>query len=368
MFTARVAMAASLSLAALAQEAAPPQNSQQAAAPADYWHSMKYSGIFDVYGAKSFNNPGSKVNSLRNFDVKANRPDINMARFSIAHDAEPIGFRVDFAAGRATQIIHGAEQGGRAWQYIQQAYVSAKPFKGSGFQLDFGKFYTAAGAEVTETHLNWNYSRALLYANGPYYHFGVRATTPVNKYWTVGGQLLNGWNNVKDNNTGKTVGLTSALSLGKVTVANAVYLGPEKTDTNEEWRNFYDTVVIVNWNKKVSSYVNFDYGVDKNRVLGDNSFWGIGVATRVAVTDKIAIAPRFEVYDDERGFITGTQQRLNEFTITGEYKFREGVISRLEYRRDSSDTPFFTRGASPASAKAQTTLLLGFVFYFDVKR
>lgn len=32
--------------------------------------------------------------------------------------------------------------------------------------MDFGKFYTSAGAELTETHLNWNYSRSLIYANG----------------------------------------------------------------------------------------------------------------------------------------------------------------------------------------------------------
>ena len=101
-----------------------------------------------------------------------------------------------------------------------------------GVQFDFGKFVTSAGAEVTETHLNWNYSRSLLFANGPYYHFGVthrRARCRSN--FTAGVQLVNGWNNVEDNNAGKTVGFTTALTTSKINWANIYYVGNEKTDT-----------------------------------------------------------------------------------------------------------------------------------------
>ena len=43
---------------------------------------------------------------------------------------------------------------------------------GGGFQFDFGKFYTSAGAELTENNLTWTYGRGYLYTNGPYYHSG----------------------------------------------------------------------------------------------------------------------------------------------------------------------------------------------------
>ena len=104
------------------------------------------------------------------------------------------------------EIFHATEPGGlEIYKHIFQAYVSLKPAKWHGFQVDFGKFVTSAGAEVTETHLNWNYSRALLFANGPYYHFGLRTTAPLSKNFTAGVQLVNGWNNVEDNNSAKTV-------------------------------------------------------------------------------------------------------------------------------------------------------------------
>ena len=125
------------------------------------------------------------------------------------HTPDPVGFRVDFGFGRAFDIVHSTETGPSVFQNIEQAFVSFKPDKAKGLQVDFGKFVTSAGAEVIETHSNWNYSRSLLFAYAiPYYHFGVRATQPIGKHFSAGVQLMNGWNNVEDNNSGKTAGFT----------------------------------------------------------------------------------------------------------------------------------------------------------------
>ena len=158
--------------------------------------------------------------------------------------ADPVGFRLDLAFGRALDLINfqDAANGFDNMKYVPQAYISFKPKQLKGLQMDFGKFYTSAGAEVTETHANWSYSRSLIFANGPYYHFGLRTAMPVNKYLTVGFQVVNGWNNVEDNNSGKTLGFTTALTVGKFSWLNNYYVGPEKTKNNHGYRNFYDTV------------------------------------------------------------------------------------------------------------------------------
>ncbi len=67
---------------------------------------------------------------------------------------------------------------------------------------------------MIETNANWNYSRSLLFAWAiPYYHFGLRTTFPVGAHFTGGVQVVNGWNNIEDNNSGKTVGLTGAFTI-----------------------------------------------------------------------------------------------------------------------------------------------------------
>jgi hypothetical protein len=295
-----------------------------------------------------------------------------MAKLVMEHTADPVGFRIDLGLGRAFDIIHATEpvtDGKAIIRHVLQAYVSVKPKNAGGFQFDFGKFVTSAGAEVTETHLNWNYSRGFLYANGPYYHFGARLSKPITPYWTGGFQIVNGWNNFEDNNSGKTIGLTSALNGKKVSLLNNYYVGPEKTGTNIGYRHFIDTVLLLNPSEKANFFINYDYGVDKGvkGLSANNPFWGLAVAGHFVANSWFSVSPRFEYYNDTGGLITGQSQKLKEFTITGEAKMAKGFLARLEYRHDASNKNYFDRGNETANHKSQDTVLVGFVVFFGPK-
>ena len=75
-----------------------------------------------------------------------------------------------------------------------------------------------------------------------------------------------------------------------------------------------------------------------------------------------AISPRVEFFNDSTGYTTGTKQVLKEATITGEYKYNDHMVARIDYRHDVSDKAFFDRGAQFAKAKAQTTVAIGLVY------
>ena len=97
------------------------------------------------------NHPASGKNGLYNFDTKANQFSLSMAKLSMSHSADPIGFQVDFGFGKTFDIVNGGEPA-LGTKNIEQAFVSWKPKgKDSGFQMDFGKFVTSAGAEVIES-------------------------------------------------------------------------------------------------------------------------------------------------------------------------------------------------------------------------
>lgn len=373
-----VLLSLALFVAAPAFSQTPPAPEPAAPAAAPTWSAgpIDFSGLVDGYYSLNFNHPASKNNVIRNFDVKANQFSLNFAKLTMEHGADPVGFKLELAVGRAMDVFHATEPAGvEVYKNLLQAYVSLKPTNMRGLQFDFGKFNTSAGAELTETHLNWNYSRALLYANGPYYHMGARAAIPVSQYWSVGAQLVNGWNNVEDNNSAKTVGLTSGFATSKFTWFNTYYVGNEKTDTVDGvkikapgLRHFYDTVIGLNPNGRVSGLINFDYGVDKNPLASDSKFYGVSLAARVLGNSVFALSPRYDWYKDRDGFITGRAKTLQEFTLTGDMKLKEGFLTRLEYRRDWSSVPFFDRGNQLANAKHQDTLLIGFIAYFGPKR
>lgn len=330
------------------------------------------SGNVDTYYSLNFNRPDSAANQLRNFDTQANRPALSMARLSVERQTGMFGFRVDVGTGRGYNVFHATEVdlGNGVWRHIPQAYVSFRPFKGRAVQIDAGKFYTSAGAELTDTHLNWNYSRSLLFANGPYYHMGVRTSVPVTSKWTTGFQLVNGWNNLKDLNDGKTFGFTNSYAFNKkVSIFNTVYVGPEKIGTTEGWRQFVDTVVNFTPSDKIAFYLNYDYGTEKAFGGGSrNQFQGLAGAFRYQLASKWAVAARAEWYGDRDGFITGQSQNLNEFTTTLEYRPIDYTVLRLEYRRDGSDQPFFDRRSDGAARRSMNTLLAGLVIYWAPKK
>jgi hypothetical protein len=124
-------------------------------------------------------------------------------------------FKLELAAGRAMDIFHATEPAGpEVYKHLFQAYLSVKPEGWRGLQFDFGKFVTSAGAEPTETHLNWNYSRSLLFANGPYYHLAYeRLFHRQSLYGRF--QLVNGWNNV-ETTIAETAGFTAAFTSANV--------------------------------------------------------------------------------------------------------------------------------------------------------
>jgi hypothetical protein len=329
---------------------------------------MDFSFMLDGYADKNFNNPPSGSNALRNFDLRANTVHLNMGMMTVDHGPDPVGFHLDVGFGQIFSLTHSYDRAPEGLKYFKQAYIDFKPKSWKGVQIDVGEFVTSAGAEVIESNLNWNYSRSILFAWAiPYYHFGVRTTIPIGKF-TGGVQVVQGWNNVYDNNSGKTVGLTGAYAWKKVTWSNVYYVGPEKAHTNDGIRHLYDTTVAVNQNDNLSYYINFDYGRDKNIGKGSSQWVGVAAAMRYAFAKNFALAFRGEWFDDKDGFATGTAQQLKEVTITAEHKLNNWLITRGEFRSDFSDKPFFEKQHQATGGRVQPTVLLGVVAFFGPKK
>jgi len=192
---------------------------------------------------------------------------------------------------------------------------------------------------------------------------------PIGGSLNVGLQLVNGWNAIVDDhgNNMQTVGLTGAITRKKFTWSHTYYVGPQYTAVNNRNRNLYDTTLLLTPNDKISAYLNFDYGHQGRPVTGTDHWIGFAGAAHFQINKRIAITPRAEYYNDSTGFTTGIPQKLHEVTVTGEYRVLDGFLTRLEFRRDGSNVPFFDRGTVPASSKSQTTVTLGLVAYYPVK-
>ncbi len=347
---------------------------------------ISLSGFVDTYYSINFDNPVDAAppappappapngaggpdfeQALRAFDTEADEFSLSLAALVIHKAPSPVGFRIDLNYGPTADIVHFFEPSGpEIYKHLQQAFVTYVAPVGKGLTIDFGKFVTHMGLEVIESKDNWNYSRGLLFTWAiPFYHTGLRIGYPVADGVTVTLLGVNGWNNVDENNDGKTVGAqVMVTAIPKVTfIQNAIW-GSEVAPNFQ--RHVYDTILIVNPTDKLSLALNFDLGMDDATgvTTGDSTWYGIAGYGRLALTDASALAVRGEWFKDVDGFMTLTKQSVAEVTVTGEVKLGGGLLTRLEYRRDWSNKNVFFDGPGAATRSAQDTITLGAVYTF----
>jgi hypothetical protein len=364
--------AASLAVTTPDDTAAPDKKEEGQDPPAnpvvEFFKQTEISGFVDGYYLWAFNEESPQ---LRNFDINHNAFSLNYAEIAFGKPVSETsrgGFRLDFGAGDTADLVNLFEPGGTDYlKHVQQAYVSYLAPVGKGLTIDFGKFVTPAGAEVIENKDNFNYSRGLLFALAiPYYHAGFRVGYAISDQVSVTGFLVNGWNNVKENNDGKTVGVSLGLKPNAKTGVFVNYLvGNEfPDDADGGTRNLIDIVGTYAATDKISLIGNFDYGKDSLEGT-DVNWYGVAAGLKYQANEHVAFSPRYEWFVDDDGFATGTSQTLQEITLTGEYKATGGLITRFEFRTDFSDEDYFVKKDGLKSS--QPTASVAFIYAFSSK-
>jgi hypothetical protein len=310
----------------------------------------------------NLNHPASGANQLQNFDTQDGLA-LDFASFSVQANGEYFGFRLDTGFGDMYKTMNQADSWAGPNRYISQAYVSFKPIQNSSFELDAGKFYTSAGAEVPESYNNFNYSRSLLYVLGePYYHFGLRSIIPITKTFSLGAQFLDGCNNVGDLQGGQILGLVAAVTRSKWSWTHTYLIGPEKIGARDAVRHFHDSVLTFTPRPWMSAYFEALHSTERWVDGGSASWHGLAGAARFTPFKKWSFSPRADWFDDSTGFNSGVAQQLKEITGTAEFRPSGYLITRAEYRRDWSTRPFFERGPTLGAAKEQNAFLVAWIF------
>lgn len=346
------------------------------AAPEPAWSrllgSTRLSGSVDIDFEHNLNRPASRMSGLRAFDAPADQFSLNLAELVLDKPARAddgrLGFRVALGFGEAMETMKAAAPGDPGLtRFLKEAYLSYLAPVGSGLTLDVGKFVTPMGAEVIETQDNWNYTRGLLFTYAiPFDYFGLRAKYAIGSQYSLAGYVVNGWNNVVDNNRGKTLGASFGWTPSKKFSLMQSYLaGPEACDRDGAWRQLSDTVASFNPTQKLWLMLNYDYGHDHAWTASRAPvFWtGVGGYARYVFNPRYTVAARYEYFDDHDGFTTGTAQHLNEITGTVERILARRLLTRLEVRRDLSSAPVFL--IQQGSVTGQTTVAAGMVYRFD---
>jgi hypothetical protein len=322
----------------------------------------------------NFWNPNPSENALRLFDHKANSFTLDLAQIQFMRDAPVggIGYKLKVSMGETAKYIHSRGLGIKDGQApadtepfdLTEAYMQYNAPLGRGLKFTFGKFATYIGAEVIEARDNPNYSRSLLfnYAYPLFTHTGLSVGYSFSDALTTTFYLTNGWDNVDDNNTGKTLGLSIGWTpIEQLAMSFNFSYGPEQNNNNSNIRFLFDWVGTIKPLKNLSFILNADYGSEQKdpNANGIDSLWyGAAAIVKYDFNDFFSLALRGEYFNDQDGAKTGTVQKVKEFTLTPEFRLAKGLIIRPELRYDWSDQSSFNGGKD----KNQVTLALGVMY------
>ena len=358
---------------------------------------------FDGYYGYNFNHPVGRVNLLRAFDPTSNNFTVSQA--SVVIERAPdlsahrrLGYRLDLMFGQSTDAMQGGAQNEprpQIYRNIFQAYGSYILPVGSGLQVDFGKFASSLGYESTYTKDQLNYSRSYFFNFLPFYHSGLRATYNLNSKLALQYWLVNGENQTEDFNGFKSQAAIITVKPTKDMSWNINYYeGQEQRDvapalnpgipelptqpgfsilpvtTPHDGRlHIIDTYASFNLGPKWSTALEGDYVI--NRVASHSAptrvYGGAGYLHR-QLTNSLALNGRFTYLKDDGGLFSGLTQDLKEVTLTAVYQPIDGFQTRLEYRRDFTNRPFFLTDNPAVLMRSQDTATLGLIWWFGGKQ
>ena len=260
---------------------------------------------------------------------------------------------------------------------IDNLIINWTPARLSTLSLSFGRFDAPIGFERDDEPLNLIPTTSFTFENArPVKFTGLMARYTLNPKISILGLVANGWDQVADNNSGKTAGFKVQVfpSSGLAVAGGALY-GPELDSTNGSARTLFTGDAT--WQPvprlilQAEAHRGSEAGTHWTGVVGQ-AFWRVGRSTGLTV--------RGEVLDDPDGARTGTAQKLSSVTISPWYFYREaqeGVFSNVEFtnfrlpafslrpavRIDHSDQPVFEK-KDGSLVRSNVTALVELVYLF----
>ena len=295
---------------------------------------IDYGAFLDSYYAYDSNQP-QVSRAYTTQPVKHDRPSINLAHLEMKIQTEKIRSRIALQAGDSVERSAALEPGQE--KYIQEACLGTK--LGEKTWVDAGIFLGNIGAESWISKDNWTYTRSLISDYVPYYSAGIRLEHQIDQKQSFQLQVINGWQNVSENNSAKAVGMQYKNILSDtLTFTYNNFLGDEKVvGKNSRFRVYHN--LLLKWEASNSwQYLYaFDIGhQSQQKNNGVDPLFATTLTIRKVFNPTQSMAYRVEYYNDrhktnvvvqsKKGFqVAGASVNFDQF-------FLEKAMWRTELR------------------------------------
>lgn len=256
-------------------------------------------GFIDTYYAIDSNNPKKRERAdFQTQPAKHNEFNLNLAYMEVLLKEHDRRGRLALQYGMSVDRNYAIEDN-KSLQTIQEAFVGIK--LSEELWLDAGIFFSHIGFESFISKDNISYTRSLNADNVPYYASGVRLEYQINRKDFLVLHLLNGWQNIQENNNGKAFGLKYQRNLADhVSLIYNNFFGDEKVTTSSSrfrsYHNFiYEKRLSEDWKLQSSLDIGTQAQEDND---GTNSWYATSIVLGQRINEVSDFGYRLEYYLD----------------------------------------------------------------------
>jgi hypothetical protein len=325
-------------------------------------------GLFvDTYYASSAYRPASRDRQYLTQIARDREFNINLAHIEATVAQKRLRGRVAAQFGSSVAANYQNETSTEKYsnqlsvRNIQEAYVGYQLF--DKLWLDAGVFFSHIGFESWISHNNWNYTRALMAENTPYYSTGAKLTYDATPNLSLQLLVLNGWQVITAPNRDKSLGTQIAYTFSpKFRVSHSLFAGNVAPDDTSAQYRFYSNLIL---QYQAFTFLEFalsaDAGMQRYTSIQQNKYWYTGAFyMRYLLTPKWSSALRVE-YMLDRDQILNTTNTEHGFQVAGvtmnvDFMPEDAYRLRLEYRNFFSVDSIYQFSDSPRAQEHIGTL------------
>ena len=331
---------------------------------------VRVGGFADAYYVWDLGRPALRDRAFTTQAVRHDEFNINLAHIEATLSGERVRGRLALQAGTAVQANYagepaiGANSGPSLSRSIQEAVVGVRVRP--GVWVDGGVFFSHIGQESWISRDNPTYTRSFTAEYTPYYSSGVKVTWAASPKITAQLHLLNGWQNISENNERKAVGARIDWTPRTgVFVGWAGFRGDEQPEGSaRRIRDFHQLVARLEPRSDLTLWLTADRGWERPET-GPTATWGslTAIAER-RLSPTLSLAARVERYVDRDGVLIPVPDPEG-FAVTSaslglNLRLPEGVQWRTEARGYWSDASVWPDrlGSRRSTAALVTSLSL----------
>ncbi len=309
---------------------------------------LKWGAFLDTYYAMDFNRPKDQDREYTTQPVRSEEFNINLAHLEVSLKTEKTRGRLALQYGNSVTKNYSAEPADS--KIFQEAYIGKKI--GEKTWIDAGIFFGSIGIESWISRDNITYTRSLISEYTPYYASGVRLEHALDTKQTIQLQLLNGWQNISENNTGKAVAFQYKNMVNEKTtfVYNNFFGDEEVVSTAPRFRSYHNFVFDYLISEKWRFLSGFDFGHQSQQENdGVDSWYATSLNLKQTLDSMNSLTYRVEYFNDphQANVVTNTANGFEVFSssVNYDYKFDEYTMWRTELRGFYSKDNIYPTGS-----------------------